>query len=55
MNNFYYVFLTCDMKIKCLCYVIGSPYVSEQAGLNRGPLILNLFIVTLYTLFVRIE
>ena len=42
----------------CLCYVIGGPYVtdvSDQAGLNRGPLILNLFIVTLYTLFVRIE
>ena len=38
------------MKKICLCYVIGGPYVSDQAGLNRGPLILNLFIVTLYTL-----
>ena len=30
--------------------------VSDQAGLNRGPLILNVFfIVTLYILIVRIE
>ena len=36
-------------------YVIGGPYVSDQAGLDRGPLIQNRFIVTLYTLFVRIE
>ena len=31
----------------------SGPYVSDQAGLNRGPLIQNVFIVTLYTLFVR--
>ena len=36
-------------------YVIGGPYVSDQAGLNRGPLIQNRVIVTLYILFVRIE
>ncbi len=30
-------------------------FVSDQAGLNRGPLIQNRFIVILYTLFVRIE
>ena len=38
-------------------YVIGGPYVSDQAGLrpNRGPLIQNRFIVTLYILFVRIK
>ena len=29
--------------------------VSDQAGLNRGPLIQNRFIVTLYILLVRIE
>ena len=40
---------------KIVYYVIGGPYVSDQAGLNRGPLIQNRFIVTLYTLFVRIE
>ena len=34
---------------------LGGPYVSDQAGLNRGPLIPNIFIVTLYMLFVRIE
>ena len=28
---------------------------SDQAGLNRGPLIQNRFIVTLFTLFVRME
>ena len=28
---------------KCVYYVIGGPYVSDQAGLNRGPLILNVF------------
>ena len=33
----------------------GGCYVSDQAGLNRGPLILNISIVTLYTLFVKIE
>ena len=27
----------------CVYYVIGGPYVSDQAGLNRGPLILNVF------------
>ena len=32
---------------KIVYYVIGGPYVSDQAGLNRGPLILNIFIVTL--------
>ena len=31
------------------------PYVSNQAGLNRVPLILNLVIVILYTLLMRIE
>ena len=36
-------------------YVIGGPYVNDQAGLNSGPLIQNRFIVTLYILFVRIE
>ena len=36
-------------------YVIGGPYVRDQAGLNRGPLIQNRFIVTLYILLVRIE
>ena len=40
---------------KSVYYVIGGPYVSDQAGLNRGPLILNVIIVTLYKLFVRIE
>ena len=35
--------------------VIGGPYVNDQAGLNRGPLIQHIFIVTLYQLFVRIE
>ena len=40
---------------KIVYYVIGGPYVSDQAGLNRGPLIQNPFIVTFYTLFVRIE
>ena len=34
---------------------IGGPYVSDKAGLNRGPLIRNILNVTLYTLFVRIE
>ena len=45
-----------NMK-KCVYYVglIGGPYDSDQAGLNRGPLILNIVIVTLYKLFVRIE
>ena len=28
-------------------YVIGGPYVSDQAGLNRGPLVQNISIVTL--------
>ena len=28
---------------KSVYYVIGGPYVSDQAGLNRGPLILNVF------------
>ena len=42
---------------KNVYYVIGGPmaYVSDQAGLNRGPLIQNRFIVTLHynnTLFV---
>ena len=50
----YYVFLACYMK-KNVYYVIGGPYVSDQAGLNKGPLILNVIIVTLYRLFVRIE
>ena len=40
---------------KSVYYVIGGTYVSDQAGLNRRPLILNIFIVTSYTLFVRIE
>ena len=31
-------------------YLIGGPYVNDHAGLNRGPLIQNRFIVTLYTL-----
>ena len=39
----------------CVYYVIGGPYVGDQAGLSRGPLIQIVFIVTLYTLFVRIE
>ena len=53
MNNFIkYVFLACDMKKNI---VIGGPYVSDQAGLNRGPLIQNCFIVTLYILFAMIE
>ena len=39
----------------CVYYVIGGPHISEQTGLNSGPLIQNLFIVTLYTLFVRID
>ena len=26
---------------KYVYYVIGGPYVSDKAGLNRGPLILN--------------
>ena len=51
----YYVFLACDMKFFIFYFVIGGPYVSDQAGLNRGPLIQNRFIVTFYTLFVRIE
>ena len=38
------------MKKKIVYYVIGGPYVSDQAGLNKSPLILNLFIVTLYKL-----
>ena len=42
-------------ETKCVYYVIGGSYVCDQDGLNRGPLILNLFIVTLYKLFVRIE
>ena len=50
----YYVFLACDIEF-FFYYVIGGPYVSDQAGLNRGPLIQNRFIVTSYTLFVRIE
>ena len=40
---------------KCVYYVIGGPYVSDQAGMNRGPLIQNICNVTLYTLFVRIK
>ena len=40
---------------KCIYYEIGGSYVSDQAGLNRGPLILNSVIVTLYKLCVRIE
>ena len=28
---------------KKVYYVIGGPYVSDQAGLNRGPLIQNRF------------
>ena len=28
---------------KSVYYVIGGPYVSDQAGLNRGPLILIVF------------
>ena len=44
MNNFImYFFLNC-------LYVIGDPYVSDQAGFNRCPLIQNRFIVTLYTI-----
>ena len=31
------------MKKKSVYYVIGGPYVSDQAGLNRGPLILIVF------------
>ena len=38
-----YVFLACYMTKKSVYYVIGGPYVSDQAGLNRGPLILNVF------------
>ena len=51
----YYVFLACYMGKKSVYCVIGGPYVSDQASLNRGPLILNVIIVTLYKLFVRIE
>ena len=36
-------------------YLALCPYVSDQAGLSRGPLIQNRFIVTLYILLVRIE
>ena len=44
----YYVFLACYMKKKnCVYYVIGGPYDSDQAGLNRGPLILNVFSLSL--------
>ena len=33
MNNFIMYFLACDMK-QIVYYVIGGPYVSDQAGLN---------------------
>ena len=46
--------LACNME-KMVYYVIGGPYVSDQAGLNRGLLIQNCFIVNLYTLFIRNE
>ena len=42
-------------KKKNVYYVIGGPYVSDQADLNRGPLIQNRLFVMLYILFVRIE
>ena len=48
MNNFIMDFLACNMN-KMFLYVIGSPYVSDQVALNRGPLIQNCFIVNLYT------
>ena len=32
-----------DEERKSVYYVIGGPYVSDQAGLNRGPLILIVF------------
>ena len=38
-DSLYYVFLACYMTIKSVYYVICGPYVSDQAGRNRGPLI----------------
>ena len=48
-NNNNYVCLACDMNF-FFFYVVGGPYVSDQADLNRGPLIQNRFIVTLYSI-----
>ena len=43
MINFIMYFSMLYMKKKKIYYVIGGPYVSDQAGLNRGPLILIVF------------
>ena len=47
-----------DIDMRTLKYIINLEIINFHKLLytnNRGPLILNLFIVTLYTLFVRIE
>ena len=47
MINFIMYFSMLYEEKNCVYYVIGGPYVSDQAGLNRGPLILNVFTLLL--------